>query len=46
MTHHDVPLEHRLRIGITDTLFRISTGLEDIEDLIADMEQAFKVAQD
>lgn len=45
MTHHDVPLDHRMRIGITDTLLRVSTGLEDIEDLIADMEQALKIAQ-
>lgn len=45
MTHHDVPLQQRLQVGITDTLVRISTGLEDVEDLITDMEQALKLAQ-
>lgn len=41
MTHASVPLETRKRLGITPGLVRISVGIEDIEDLIADLEQAF-----
>ena len=40
MTHASVPSEERARIGITDGLVRISVGIEDSEDLIADLEQA------
>ncbi len=40
MTHASVPAEERARIGITDGLVRISVGIEDTEDLIADLEQA------
>lgn len=40
MTHASVPAEDRARIGITDGLVRISAGIEDVEDLIADLEQA------
>jgi cystathionine gamma-lyase/cystathionine beta-lyase/cystathionine gamma-lyase/homocysteine desulfhydrase len=40
MTHASVPAEDRRRIGITDGLVRISVGIEDVEDLIADLEQA------
>jgi cystathionine beta-lyase/cystathionine gamma-synthase len=40
MTHSSVPPEDRARIGITDGLVRISAGIEDVEDLIADLEQA------
>ena len=40
MTHASVPPEDRRRIGITDGLVRISVGIEDVEDLIADLEQA------
>ncbi len=40
MTHASVPLEDRQRIGITDGLVRISVGIEDVEDLIADLDQA------
>jgi cystathionine beta-lyase/cystathionine gamma-synthase len=40
MTHASVPLEQRQRLGITDGLVRISAGVEDIEDLIADLDQA------
>jgi cystathionine beta-lyase/cystathionine gamma-synthase len=40
MTHASVPVEERVRLGITDGLVRISTGIEDIEDLIADLRQA------
>jgi cystathionine beta-lyase/cystathionine gamma-synthase len=40
MTHADVDEAERKRVGITDGLVRLSTGLEDAEDLIADLEQA------
>jgi cystathionine beta-lyase/cystathionine gamma-synthase len=41
MTHASVPPEERIRLGITDGLVRISVGIEDVEDLIADLDQAF-----
>lgn len=40
MSHASIPPAERLRLGITDTLVRISVGLEDIDDLIADFDQA------
>ncbi|MGH9791530.1 MAG: PLP-dependent transferase, partial [Candidatus Acidiferrales bacterium] len=40
MTHASVPPEMRQRIGITDGLVRLSVGIEDAEDLIADLDQA------
>ena len=40
MTHASVPPDVRLHIGITDGLVRISVGIEDAEDLIADLDQA------
>ena len=40
-THPDVPVEIKERNGITESLLRLSVGIEDIEDLIADLEQAF-----
>lgn len=40
MTHASVPPEQRQRLGITDGLVRISVGIEDLEDLIADLDQA------
>ena len=41
MTHGSVPEETRKRLGITPGLVRISVGIEDIEDLIGDLENAF-----
>jgi len=41
MTHGSVPAEMRERLGITAGLVRISVGIEDAEDLIADVDQAF-----
>jgi cystathionine beta-lyase/cystathionine gamma-synthase len=41
MTHASVPAEERQRLGITDGLVRLSVGIEDVEDLIADLEKAF-----
>jgi cystathionine beta-lyase/cystathionine gamma-synthase len=40
MTHASVPPEMRQRVGITDGLVRISVGIEDVEDLIADLDFA------
>ncbi|HEY8850366.1 MAG TPA: cystathionine gamma-synthase [Thermoanaerobaculia bacterium] len=42
MTHASVPADQRKRLGITPGLVRISVGIEDIEDLIADLENAFE----
>ena len=41
MTHASVPPDHRRKLGITDGLVRISVGIEDVKDLIADLDQAF-----
>jgi cystathionine gamma-lyase/cystathionine beta-lyase/cystathionine gamma-lyase/homocysteine desulfhydrase len=40
MTHASVPAESRARLGITDGLVRISVGIEDIEDILEDLDQA------
>jgi cystathionine beta-lyase/cystathionine gamma-synthase len=40
MTHASVPPEEREKIGITEGLVRISVGIEDVEDLIADLDRA------
>jgi len=40
MTHASVPEERRRQLGITDGLVRISVGIEDAEDIIADLDQA------
>lgn len=40
MTHASVPPETRERLGITDGLVRISVGIEDVEDIIEDLDQA------
>ena len=42
MTHASIPREERLKVGLTDSLIRISVGIEDFEDLKADLEQALK----
>jgi cystathionine beta-lyase/cystathionine gamma-synthase len=42
MTHASVPKEEREKFGLTDSLVRFSVGIEDIEDLIEDVEQAIK----
>ncbi|WP_293891950.1 cystathionine gamma-synthase [Flavobacterium sp.] len=42
MTHASIPEDKRKEIGITDDLVRLSTGIEDIDDLLADIEQAFR----
>jgi cystathionine gamma-lyase/cystathionine beta-lyase/cystathionine gamma-lyase/homocysteine desulfhydrase len=40
MTHASVPEVERIRLGITDGLVRVSVGIEDVEDIIADLDQA------
>uniref|UniRef100_A0A8C0UFZ3 cystathionine gamma-lyase n=1 Tax=Cyanistes caeruleus TaxID=156563 RepID=A0A8C0UFZ3_CYACU len=44
MTHASVPEKERKALGITDTLIRLSVGLEDEEDLIEDLKQALETA--
>ncbi|CAM3819022.1 cystathionine gamma-synthase [Flavobacterium cucumis] len=41
MTHASIPEDKRKEVGISDDLVRLSVGIEDIEDLLADLEQAF-----
>jgi cystathionine beta-lyase/cystathionine gamma-synthase len=41
MTHASVPAERRAQLGLRDDLLRLSCGVEDVGDLIADLEQAF-----
>jgi cystathionine beta-lyase len=45
MTHKSIPQEKRYAAGVTDSLIRISVGLEDADDLIADLKQAFATAK-
>jgi cystathionine beta-lyase/cystathionine gamma-synthase len=40
MTHASIPREERIKNGLTDSLIRLSVGIEDVEDLIADLNQA------
>ena len=40
MTHASVPPENRAKLGISDNLVRISVGIEDCDDLIADLDHA------
>lgn len=44
MTHFELPREERLKIGITDELVRLAVGIEDANDLIEDLGQAFDIA--
>jgi cystathionine beta-lyase/cystathionine gamma-synthase len=40
MTHASIPREERIRNGLTDSLIRLSVGIEDVEDLIEDLKMA------
>jgi cystathionine beta-lyase/cystathionine gamma-synthase len=40
MTHASVPAERRAALGVADSLVRVSVGIEDVEDLMADLDQA------
>ncbi len=42
MTHASIPREERLKNGLVDSLIRLSIGIEDAEDLVADLEQALQ----
>src|SRR5688572_11076867 len=42
MTHASIPKEERLKSGLVDSLIRLSIGVEDVEDLIADLDQALQ----
>ena len=42
MTHAAIPKEEREKVGVVDTLIRLSVGVEDVDDLIADLEQALR----
>ncbi len=44
MTHGSIPREERLKVGLTDSLIRLSIGVEDVTDLIADLEKALTKA--
>ena len=44
MTHASVPPETRAALGISDALIRLSVGIEDLEDLIDDLDRAFRAA--
>jgi cystathionine beta-lyase/cystathionine gamma-synthase len=43
-SHLSVPREYREKVGITDELIRLSVGLENIDDLIEDLDQALRTA--
>ena len=42
VTHHEVPVEVREKLGINERFLRLSVGIEDSDDIIADLEQALK----
>lgn len=44
MTHFELPREERLKVGISDELIRLAVGIEDKQDLIEDLGQAFDIA--
>jgi cystathionine gamma-synthase/methionine-gamma-lyase len=43
-SHRSVPVEERARLGITDSLVRVSVGIEDVDDILADLDQALAAA--
>ena len=45
MTHASIPREIRLKVGISDNLIRLSVGIEHVEDLIADLDQAIRESE-
>ena len=44
MTHASIEEKERVALGVTNNLIRISVGLENVEDIIADLDQALKAA--
>ena len=45
MTHASIPKEVREKTGVTDSLIRLSVGIEDVDDLLADLDQALNQAK-
>ena len=45
MTHAAIPRELRVKVGITDNLIRLSVGIEGIDDILADLEQAIRESE-
>lgn len=45
MTHASIPYEVRQKVGITDGLIRLSTGIEKVEDILEDLEQAIEKSE-
>ncbi len=43
MTHASIPREERLKVGLTDSLIRLSVGIEDIDDLLEDLKHALSL---
>lgn len=43
MTHASIPREERIKNGLSDSLIRLSVGLEDVDDLVEDMKQALEL---
>lgn len=46
MTHASIPYEVRQKVGITDGLIRLSIGIENIDDLLADLAQAIQESEE
>ena len=46
MTHASIPYEIRQKVGITDGLIRLSIGIENIDDILADISQAIKESEE
>lgn len=44
MTHGSVPLEVRKQLGILDNLIRLSVGIEDLDDIIIDVNEALEAS--
>jgi cystathionine beta-lyase/cystathionine gamma-synthase len=44
MTHSSIPRAEREKIGLSDGLFRISVGIENVDDLLGDLDQALDAA--
>lgn len=45
MTHASIPKEERLKVGLTDSLIRLSVGVEDVDDLIEDLDKALAMVE-
>ena len=43
MTHASIPREERIKNGLSDSLIRLSIGLEDIDDLLEDLKQSLEL---